>query len=39
MEGLIFGFYGICITRKGQNPGPKNRWIRISLQLQDPEIR
>ena len=29
----------ILITRKVQNLGQKNRWIRNPLQLQDPEIR
>ena len=29
----------VLITCKVQNPGPKNRWIRNPLQLQDPEIR
>ena len=28
----------ILITRKVQNQGPKNRWFRNPLQLQDPEI-
>ena len=29
----------VLITCTVQNPGPKNRWIRNPLQLQDPEIR